>query len=290
MMYSISHRTKYTYNEQVSLCQNIAKLFPRNTDNQSCIKSEIKIHPEPDVVNEYEDYFGNKSVYFSLQKAHEELTVTVNSLIEKRNEEPEISLYDQLSWEMVKGMLYEPKQEYFEARQFIQETAMTSSNQAIVEYTLKSFIKGKPFIEASKNLMQRIFSDFKFQPGFTTIATPPSEVMKHKKGVCQDFAHLALACIRSLGLPARYVSGYIETIPPKGKEKLVGTDASHAWFSIFVPNIGWVDFDPTNNMTPSQKHITIGWGRDYRDIVPLKGVIFSSGSHELSVEVDVKKA
>jgi len=290
MIYSISHRTKYTYNEQVSLCQNIAKLFPRNTDNQICIKSEIKIDPEPDVVNEYEDYFGNKSVYFSLQKAHEELTVTVNSLIEKHQDELEISLYDQLSWELVKGMLYEPKQEYFEARQFIQETAMTSSNQAIVDYTLKSFIKGRPFIEASENLMQRIFKDFKFQPGFTTITTPPSEVMNHKKGVCQDFAHLALACIRSLGLPARYVSGYIETIPPKGKEKLVGTDASHAWFSIFVPNIGWVDFDPTNNMTPSQKHITIGWGRDYRDIVPLKGVIFSSGSHKLSVEVDVKKA
>jgi transglutaminase-like putative cysteine protease len=290
MMYNISHKTKYTYNEQVSLCQNIAKLFPRNTDIQKCLKSEITIFPEPDVVNEYEDYFGNKSVYFSLQKAHEELTVTVNSLIEKQKDETEISLIDQLSWEIVKGMLYEPKQEYFEARQFIQETAMTSSNQAIVEYTLKSFIKGRPFIEASENLMQRIFKDFKFQPGFTTIATPPSEVMKHKKGVCQDFAHLALACIRSLGLPARYVSGYIETVPPDGKEKLVGADASHAWFSIFVPNIGWVDFDPTNNMIPSQKHITIGWGRDYRDIVPLKGVIFSSDNHKLSVEVDVRRA
>jgi transglutaminase-like putative cysteine protease len=286
-MYNIIHRTNYTYNEEVSLCQNIAKLFPRTIYNQKCIKSELSIYPEPDVVNEYEDYFGNKAVYFSLQKAHKALTVTVNSLIEKLPDDAEITRHDILSWEEVKRLLGEPRQEYFEARQFIQETAMTSSNKAILEYAMKSFLKGRPFLEATENLMQRIFTDFQFQPGFTTIATPPSEVMKHRKGVCQDFAHLALACIHSLGLPARYVSGYIETIPPEGQEKLVGSDASHAWFSIFIPNRGWVDFDPTNNMIPSHNHITIGWGRDYKDIVPLKGVVFSSGSHKLNVEVDV---
>ena len=137
--------------------------------------------------------------------------------------------------------------------------------------------------------MHRIFSDFKFQSGFTTIATPLSVVMKERKGVCQDFAHVAIACIRSLGLPARYVSGYIETLPPPGMQKLAGVDASHAWFSVYIPGSGWVDFDPTNNIIPAERHITIGWGRDYADITPLRGVIMSSGSHELKVSVDVRR-
>ncbi|MGS0528046.1 transglutaminase-like domain-containing protein [Zobellia nedashkovskayae] len=138
--------------------------------------------------------------------------------------------------------------------------------------------------------MQRIYTDFDFDSGFTTISTPIDEVMREKKGVCQDFAQIAIACIRSIGLPARYISGYIETLPPEGKEKLVGSDASHAWFAIYIPTFGWVDFDPTNNQIPLNQHIVVGWGRDYYDVPPLKGVVFGSGKSKLKVAVDIAAA
>ena len=137
--------------------------------------------------------------------------------------------------------------------------------------------------------MQRIFIDFDFVSGFTNVATPIHEVMKERKGVCQDFAQIAIACVRAVGIPARYVSGYIETLPPEGQEKLIGADASHAWFSVFVPQYGWVDFDPTNNVIPHEQHITVGWGRDYYDVPPLKGVIYSSGKNRMKVSVDLRR-
>ena len=135
--------------------------------------------------------------------------------------------------------------------------------------------------------MQRIYTEFKYDPEFSTLATPLKEVLEHRSGVCQDFAHLAIGCLRSQGLAARYVSGYIETEPPPGKERLVGADASHAWFSVFQPGVGWLDFDPTNNQIPGERHITVAWGRDYADVTPLKGVAFGGGEHELKVSVDV---
>jgi transglutaminase-like putative cysteine protease len=137
--------------------------------------------------------------------------------------------------------------------------------------------------------MQRIYHDFEFKPGLTTVATPVNDVLALRKGVCQDFAHLAISCIRSMGLPAKYMSGYIETIKDPGKEKLVGADASHAWMSVFIPGLGWVDFDPTNNQIPTHQHITVAWGRDYSDIAPLKGVIHSSRPHKLFVGVTVHR-
>ena len=136
--------------------------------------------------------------------------------------------------------------------------------------------------------MQRIFTDFKFVSGFTNVSTPLSVVMEEKKGVCQDFAQIAIACLRSIGLPGRYISGYIETLPPPGKPKLIGADASHAWFAVFIPGFGWVDFDPTNNKIPENQHIVVGWGRDYYDVPPLKGVVYSSGSSSLKVSVDIR--
>ena len=166
---------------------------------------------------------------------------------------------------------------------------MTASNEEILQYALQSFHPGRSVFEATEDLTQRIFNDFEYKPGHTTISTPLASVMKERKGVCQDFAHLAIACLRSVGLPARYVSGYIETVSPEGVEKLIGVDASHAWFSVYIPEMGWTDFDPTNNCLVSDQHITIGWGRDYADIAPLEGIILSSGSHELTVSVDVKR-
>ena len=290
MYHRVIHITDYIYEVPVSLCHNIVRLIPRSTNKQFCKKSVVSINPEPDVLLEYEDFYGNKLVYFTIEKEHKKLSVRVTSEIEKLSPSNEqLPQNNRITWEEVCRLTSTITPELTEVKQFIAATPMTMADEAIVAYAIASFTPGKSLFEASKNLMQRIFADFKFQSGFTTISTPLSLVMKERKGVCQDFAHLAIACLRSMGLPARYMSGYIETIPPPGVEKLVGVDASHAWFAVYIPGAGWVDFDPTNNLLPSDQHITIGWGRDYADITPLRGVIMSSGRHELKVFVDVRR-
>lgn len=290
MYHKIIHKTTYTYQDAVSLCHNIIRLTPRSTNKQFCNKSDISIDPEPDVMIEYDDFYGNKLVYFTIEKEHTKLTVNVVSEIEKllaaNEHQPQFNL---VTWEDTRKLMETVNTDLIEVKQFIAATPMTTADDAIAAYAAISFPPSKSIYEGCKNLMSRIFNEFKFHPGFTTISTPLSVVMKERKGVCQDFAHLAIACLRSLGLPARYVSGYIETIPPPGVAKLFGVDASHAWFSVYIPNSGWVDFDPTNNLLPADQHITIGWGRDYEDITPLKGVIMSSGRHELRVSVDVRR-
>ena len=269
----------------------MARLVPRSTATQTCNKSAVAICPEPDVLNEFDDFFGNKVTYFAIQHEHKSLTVTVSSEIEITpiDIKQSIDTYGKISWEDARMQLYQQKLEYIDARQYVPETEATKFESGITNYALKSFTPGRPIYQAVYDLMERIYKEFQFKPGFTTVATPIAEVMLSRKGVCQDFAHVGIACLRSVGLPARYVSGYIETLPPPGVEKLVGVDASHAWFSVFIPNIGWVDFDPTNNVIPAEQHITIGWGRDYFDITPLKGVILSSSPHRLSVSVDVRR-
>lgn len=290
MYHRIVHKTDYSYEVPVSLCHNIIRLIPRSTNKQFCKRSDVIINPEPATIIEYEDFYGNKLVYFTIEKEHKKLSVHVISEIEKLvpvNEHlPE---HSQVSWEEVSRLTHTITPELLDVKQFIAATPMTAADDSIAYYARQSFPPGRSIYDGSKNLMNRIFHDFRFQSGFTTIATPISVVMRERKGVCQDFAHVAIACLRSMGLPARYVSGYIETIPPPGVEKLVGVDASHAWFSVYIPRCGWVDFDPTNNIIPSTQHITIGWGRDYADITPMKGVIMSSGRHELHVSVDVKR-
>jgi len=159
----------------------------------------------------------------------------------------------------------------------------------LAEYAAPSFQPDRPLVDVVTDLMQRIYHDFIYDPTFTTIATPLSEVLTHRRGVCQDFAHLAIGCLRSFGIPARYISGYMETVPAPGKPRLVGADASHAWFAVYVPDVGWLDFDPTNNKIPHDQHITLAWGRDYADVTPLKGIAFGGGQHTLSVSVDVMR-
>jgi transglutaminase-like putative cysteine protease len=289
MDYQVTHSTSYTYSEPVSLCHNIARLMPRNTNGQTCKNTSVIISPSPDVINEYEDFFGNKVVYFAIQEEHEKLTVTVSSEITRFEANPLHDSNTDIPWEEVKKIICVPTTENFDARQYIASTVMTEWNNEVENFARESFTAERPLYEATLDLTRRIYKSFEYKPGFTTIATPVGEVMTERKGVCQDFAHLAIACLRSVGLAARYVSGYIETAPPAGREKLVGTDASHAWFALYVPNVGWLDFDPTNNQVPGMQHITIGWGRDYADITPLKGVILSSGAHKLDVSVDVKR-
>jgi transglutaminase-like putative cysteine protease len=290
LRYSIDHRTIYTYLEPVSVCHNVLRLAPRDTERQLCRDVSVRIDPKPDVLREYVDFFGNKVIYFSIEQEHGQLTVVVHSEIEKRAAGGrEMNLYDNTTIETVKQDLSDDMQEAGEVSQYIFETPMTAVDGNIQAYARVSFQPGRPVLEAGLDLMRRIYADFEFTPGFSTVSTPLSEVMRERKGVCQDFAHLAIACVRSVGLPARYVSGYIETISPPGVEKLMGVDASHAWFSIYIPHMGWTDFDPTNNILPGDQHITIGWGRDYADIAPMKGVILSSGSHGLNVSVDVRR-
>jgi transglutaminase-like putative cysteine protease len=290
MKYTIQHKTAYAYLEPVSLCHNIARLVPRNTAEQTCTNTSIHISPKPDRINEYEDFFGNKVIYFSIEKEHRELTVQVTSEVERnvsaRKDGP---LYKNISWDEADMAMGSGRNDILEIRQYIFETPMTAWDEQILQYARDSFIPDRPVFEATLDLTRRIFSDFEYKPGHTTVATPLAVLIKERKGVCQDFAHLAIACLRSIGMAARYVSGYIETLSPDGAEKLIGVDASHAWFSVYIPEMGWTDFDPTNNCLVSDQHITIGWGRDYADIAPLEGIILSSGSHELTVSVDVKR-
>jgi transglutaminase-like putative cysteine protease len=290
MKYTIQHKTAYSYLEPVSLCHNIARLRPRNTQGQICRNTRIEIIPEPDWINEYEDFFGNKVIYFSIEKEHWELTVNVTSEVE-RNVSPQMKLqvFRNAGLEDEKKALSELKGDAVDIKQYIFETPMTEMDEKVIKYALQSFVPGRSVFESVEDLTKRINTDFEYKPGHTTVATPLSLVMQERKGVCQDFAHLAIACLRSVGLPARYVSGYIETLSPEGVEKLIGVDASHAWFSVYITEMGWTDFDPTNNCLVSDQHITIGWGRDYADIAPLEGIILSSGSHELSVSVDVRR-
>ena len=159
---------------------------------------------------------------------------------------------------------------------------------AFREYAEPSFLPGRPLLEAVADLNERIYREFKYDPHFTTVATPLDEVLSERRGVCQDFAHLAIACLRSLGLAARYVSGYILTVPPPGRPRLVGADASHAWLSVFVPGLGWADFDPTNDLLPDLQHVTLAWGRDFSDISPLRGVILGGGEQKIDVRVTVE--
>lgn len=290
MKYRVTHQTTYTYYEPVSVCYNLLKLTPRNTPVQTCNSVSLKIQPEADSIQQYEDFFGNKVTYFSIEKEHAKLSITATSEVEKKVAvAKDLGFYENVTIEKVKEQLAENKQDAGDIGQYVFKTPMTLSNSEIKAYAKTSFQAGRSVIEATTELMRRIYTDFKFTPGFTTISTLPEVVMRERKGVCQDFAHLAIACVRSAGLPARYVSGYIETIPPPGVEKLTGVDASHAWFSVYIPNIGWLDFDPTNNVVPGDQHITIGWGRDYADVAPMRGILLSSGTHELSVSVDVSR-
>ncbi|MGR9053448.1 MAG: transglutaminase-like domain-containing protein, partial [Gammaproteobacteria bacterium] len=201
-----------------------------------------------------------------------------------------------MAWEQVRELLQaqrsagqEENPDVLEAKQFVLDSPMVSAAPELAEYAKPSFTPNRPLCEVVQNLMERIFTDFTYDPTFTTIATPLSEVLAHRRGVCQDFAHLAIGCLRSYGLAARYVSGYVESIAPQGKEKIIGGDASHAWFAVFEPINGWLEFDPTNNKMPLDQHITLAWGRDYSDVTPLKGIAYGGGQHSLVVSVDVRR-
>jgi transglutaminase-like putative cysteine protease len=296
MIFDLWHKTKYSYENGASFCHNITTLKPKSFKGQNVLEYALEISPEPTNISERFDFFGNTVTRFSIQQSHEELVVIARSKVSRdydiQIEGQNLTEGKKVTIEEALKLLKETQPDIIEARQFVLGSPLISDMSAVIkEYALVSFKKPeRSLYEASYELMQRIFTDFDFVSGFTNIATPLKVVMKEKKGVCQDFAQIAIACVRSMGLPARYVSGYIETLPPEGKEKLIGTDASHAWFSVFIPTLGWIDFDPTNNQIPKNQHIVVAHGRDYYDVPPLKGVIYSTGKSKMDVAVDLRPA
>lgn len=299
MKYRVIHETRYVYTESVSLCHTVAHLTPRNLPHQRLLRTHLAIDPVPAAYREHRDIFGNKVSYFAVQQPHDHLVVRAAGVVElnpgPRPEEPApadapVPESPPDSLEEVRRRLKDHRLPGFlEAQYFMQASPHVTPSGELAAYAASCFSSGQSVLEALQNLMERIYRNFAFVPGYTTVSTPLQEVLKHRKGVCQDFAHLAIGCLRSMGLAARYVSGYIETLPPPGKKKLRGADVSHAWYAVYVPGLGWLEYDPTNNLIPGSQHVTVAYGRDYSDVVPVKGVIFSSGSQQLLVSVDMER-
>lgn len=285
MKYAITHTTKFGYSDAVPVCHNVVHLQPRTIDNQTCEDFRLLVHPEPFDRQTHEDAFGNPETYFSIEQAHMGLTVTATSEIEV---EAKAMAESNDAWESVVEQVQDNEtDDWLSVYEYAFPTARTQPFPELVDYAKQSFAAGTPILEASKDLTERINKEFVYDARATTVSTPIKEVFALRRGVCQDFAHFQLACFRALGIPARYVSGYLRTYPPPGKERLVGADASHAWVSVYCGEAGWIDLDPTNNLVPSTDHITIAWGRDYNDVSPIRGVILGGGTHRMSVSVDV---
>lgn len=299
MKLSIVHETRYTYGLPVVLCHNEARLLVRAVPGQFCARSELRIDPAPSQVVERLDSFGNRVVYFALEAPHDHLIVTATSEVEMGAAPEGLDPAASPAWENVRNWLWETSSDFRgdspdwsatvrqEVVQFALDSVHVPTGAALRDYAAPSFTPRTPLLLALADLIRRIHADFVFSPESTTIATPVADVLAQRSGVCQDFAHLAIGCLRSMGLAARYVSGYLETVPPPGQARLQGADRSHAWLAVYAPGNGWVDADPTNNQMPARQHLTIAWGRDYADVAPLKGVIFGGGTHTLDVAVDV---
>lgn len=289
MKYRVTHTTRYIYQSSASLCHNIIFQTPDDYPFQRVESFNYTIAPEPNFLAKRKDFFENEFVYFSIQKTHKELSVKSTSTVTLSNPEwMRIAPATTSPWEEVVSWL-RTTDAMNDIRQFYLESTYVKFIPGIREYALQSFTPGRPIMEAMADLNSRINGDFTFTPGFTEISTPLEEVFKHRKGVCQDYAHFALACVRSIGLAGRYMSGYIETFPPPGKPKLVGADASHAWMALYVPDTGWVEYDATNNLLVDDQHVRVARGRDFADVVPLKGIVYSGGKQKMVVEVDVRK-
>lgn len=276
--YTVSHATEYGYDSEVSSSYGEVHLLPRDTTTQRCRESTLSIRPRPDDLRHREDYFGNRAAFFSVQRPHTTLSVTASSVVEvTAPDRPETVV----PWEKARDV---------DLVEYVIDSPLVAAGPELAALAEPVFTPGRPVLEAVAGLSSLIHRDFAYEPGVTSVRSTIAEVLAARAGVCQDFAHLMIGCLRSLGLAARYVSGYLETDPPPGRPRLAGADASHAWVSVWVPEVGWVDIDPTNDRFVSDRHITIGWGRDYRDVPPVKGVIFTAGDrHELAVRVDVTR-
>jgi uncharacterized alpha-E superfamily protein/transglutaminase-like putative cysteine protease len=287
-IYRVSHRTTYDYDAPVEQSYNEAHLRPRDSGRQQCTLHDLVVEPAPSSWSEYRDPFDNTVTTFTVKGGFEHLSVTATSEVVVAPAPPPPP---GPPWESVRTLLDIDRQAAArEARRCRAASRLVPTASALAEYAEPSFPPGRPLVDALQDLAGRIHREFVYEPGFTSITTPLLEVLEHRHGVCQDFAHLTIGCLRSLGLAARYVSGYLETVPPAGEERLLGADASHAWASVYLPGWGWVDIDPTNDQFAAESYITTAWGRDYWDVSPLRGSVEGGGaSHRLDVAVDVTR-
>jgi transglutaminase-like putative cysteine protease len=286
--YRVRHTTEYRYSAQVINGHTVAHLRPRSTPTQIVLAGEVTTVPEADHADEYLDAFGNHVSYRAVEQVHDQLVVVAESEVEVT---PAIELLWSPPWEEVRSLVAEDgSPDGLLARMCSIESTLVTPSADLARFASWSFLPGRAFHEAVTDLSHRIFVEFAFDPGFSDVSTPLADVLTHRRGVCQDFAHLAIGTMRSLGLPARYVSGYVENEPSPGEPKMVGADASHAWCSVYIPGWGWLDVDPTNDQVPPRCHVTVGWGRDYADVAPVRGVVFGSpAAQELVVAVEVTR-
>ena len=290
MIYRVRHRTTYDYKDPVSVSHHLVRLTPRNLPGQTCHKTRISVLPAPRITATHNDYFGNTQMFFTLEEPHDGLIVEASSELELHSiERPDFS--GSPAWErVVESLATDHREEGLDAYQFVFDSQRVTASSEFADYACTSFPSNRPLLEAVLDLMQEIHRDFTFDAKATKVTTPVQAFFEKRRGVCQDFAHLMIGCVRSLGLAARYVSGYIETLPPPGQERLVGADASHAWASVYLPGWGWIDVDPTNDQFVAESYITTAWGRDYWDVSPLRGSVEGGGgSHQLDVAVDVTR-
>ena len=287
--YRIVHRTEYNFTDTVSLCKAEAHLIPRDLPHQYCEFHQLVIRPLTNETHQRKDTFGNHMSYFEISEPHLKLEVTAISMVQvDPSENPGIEASS--PWEEVRLRLENAEIEnLIEARRFTANSRYVKAGPEMADYASVSFSQDRPMLEAVHHLMRRIHQEFTYDPGSTTIATSLKKVLMQRRGVCQDFAHLAIGCLRSLGLAARYVSGYLDTAALRGPHHVIASDASHAWFSAYDPDLGWVDFDPTVGRMPPDGYITTAWGRDYDDVAPIKGTFTGGGPHTLKVSVDVAR-
>jgi transglutaminase-like putative cysteine protease len=287
--YRITHRTDYRYERDVTASYGQLHLLPRDGGRQRRRSATITLAPGPDVLRTREDFFGNSVSYFEIHEPHRALTVTAESVVEVTDGARDVTLLGGGAWEAaVDAVAGGALAEHLDAAQFLLASPLVAPADAYRAYARESFPAGRPLLECVESLCSRIHADFRYESGSTSVATPLSDVFRARRGVCQDFAHLGIACLRSVGLPARYVSGYLETEAAPGRPKLTGVDGSHAWLSALVPGAGWLDVDPTNDRFAGDRHIVTAYGRDYGDVPPLGGVIYTEGATEaLAVAVDV---
>jgi transglutaminase-like putative cysteine protease len=288
VIYRVVHRTEYLYDSEVSSSYGELYVLPRDIPGQQCQSSNVVIDPEPHDYRERTDFYRNRVAHFTVLEPHTRLSITAESIVAVTRPATVPLAVDQ-AWETVRERLrLDPTVDVVRTYDFLFDSPKVVVSPAVAAYAAESFPSGRPLGEALAELKSRIHGDFAYKPGATSVRTTLSELLESRKGVCQDFAHLAVGCLRSVGLAARYVSGYLETIPPPGQERLVGSDVSHAWASVFVPDGGWVDIDPTNDRFVSDRYVTNAYGRDYGDVSPVKGIIYTeSKKNELSVSVDV---
>jgi transglutaminase-like putative cysteine protease len=281
MMLRATHTTTYLYSAPVSICHTEVHLAPRGDRNQHVLEHNLSVDPMPEMLFGHKDYFGNDVIYFSIHEPHEELTIAAESLLEIAEADPlEPALTP--AWEMARGEEWRHADFHaLKAYQFVFESPRITLGPEFTAYAAPSFSADRPLLEAALDLCHRIYTEFHYDREATTVVTPVAEVLESRRGVCQDFAHFTIACLRSMGIAARYVSGYLRS------GEGIGSEASHAWVSVFCPGFGWLDLDPTNDQLVNGNHVTLAWGRDYSDVSPVKGVALGGGEQVIRVAVKV---